>query len=264
MRLASPPEPPRLRRRYTLAMAEPRLQKVLARAGVASRRKSEDLIAAGRVTVDGNIAGIGDTVAPHAVIRVDGRVVERRVRHRTFALHKPAGVVTTADDERGRTTVLDLLPPVPGLHPVGRLDLDSEGLLLLTTDGELTLRLTHPRYEHEKEYRAWCAEGALPPDAIRRLQAGVELDDGPAAAVSARSVTGGALLVLHEGRNRQVRRMLAAVGFTVERLLRTRVADLLLGDLVAGEHRELTNEDLMRLGYTPAHADATRPDPAGK
>ena len=256
MRRAARREPPRPHRRYTRAMTEPRLQKVLARAGVASRRKSEELIAAGRVTVDGRVATIGDTVGPDAVIHVDGRVVERRERHRTFALHKPPGVVTTADDELGRATVLELLPAVPGLHPVGRLDRDSEGLLVFTTDGELTLRLTHPRYEHEKEYRAWCSEGTLSADAIRRLEAGVELADGLAAAVTARSVTGGAMLVLHEGRNRQVRRMLAAVGFTVDRLLRTRIASLLLGDLAPGEHRELTSVDLARLGYTPAQADA--------
>ena len=234
-------------------MAEERVQKILARAGVASRRKSEELIAAGRVTVDGQVAELGSKAGPDADVRVDGRPIDRRERHRTFALHKPAGVVTTADDELGRATVMDLVPDVPGLHPVGRLDLDSEGLLLLTTDGQLTLQLTHPRYEHEKEYRVWCAEGQLSNAAVRNLLAGVGLEDGPARAVAARPLNGGALLVLREGRNRQVRRMVEAVGSTVERLLRTRIGGLRLGDLEPGEHRELGDGDLAALGYTPGH-----------
>ena len=231
-------------------MAGDRLQKVLARAGVASRRKAEALIEAGRVTVDGRVAQLGETVTGGERIEVDGEPIERRDVHRTFALHKPAGVVTTASDEHGRPTVMDLVPDVAGLHPVGRLDLDSEGLLLLTTDGQLTLRLTHPRYEHDKEYRIWCAEGTVSGGDIARLRSGVALDDGPARATDARPATGGALVVLQEGRNRQVRRMFAALGYTVERLLRTRIAGLLLGDLAAGLWRELTAEDLEKLGYT--------------
>lgn len=237
-----------------------RLQKVLARAGVASRRKSEELIEAGRVTVDGRVAELGATVSGGERIEVDGVVVQRREEHRTFALHKPPGVVTTASDRHGRPTVLDLVPNVPGLHPVGRLDLDSEGLLLLTTDGELTLRLTHPRYEHEKEYRVWCAEGTVGERDARRLVEGVELEDGFAAADRAKPLSGGALLVLHEGRNRQVRRMLEAVGYAVERLLRTRIDGLLLGDLEPGSWRELTAGDLAKLRYTRGRAsDDSRP-----
>lgn len=236
-------------------MSEQRLQKVMARSGVASRRKSEELIVAGRVTVDGETAELGQKVGANGDIRVDGRPVVRRERHRTFALNKPRGYVTTVDDDRGRPTVMDLAPDIPGLHPVGRLDLDSEGLLLLTTDGDLTLQLTHPRYEHAKEYRVWCAEGTLAVDAARALERGVVLEDGPAAADSAEPSTGGVLIVLHEGRNRQVRRMLAAVGYTVVRLVRTRIAELRLGDLPAGEIRELAEADMTRLGYTYAGAD---------
>lgn len=236
--------------RYTFGMSVDRLQKVLARAGIASRRKSEELISAGRVTVDGRVATLGDTVSGHERIVVDGQVVEPRERHRTFALHKPPGVVTTASDERGRPTVMDFVPDVPGLHPVGRLDMDSEGLLLLSTDGELTLRLTHPRYEHEKEYRVWCAQGRVDERDVQRWLEGVELDDGPARALEARPLTGGALVVLHEGRNRQVRRMLEARGYTVERLLRTRIGGWKLGDLEPGAWHELTAEDLVTLGYT--------------
>ena len=239
------------------APTEPeRLQRFLARAGIASRRKAEDLITAGRVSVDGVVAVLGQKVAPGQRVRLDGALVIGRTEHRTFALHKPAGVVTTAADERGRRTVLDLLPAVPGLHPVGRLDLDSEGLLLLTTDGALTDRLTHPRYGHAKTYRVWCEGGALPRAACRRLEAGVELDDGPARALRARPAPGGAVVELGDGRKRQVRRMFDAVGHPVQRLLRTHVGGLALGDLPVGGHRELGPEDLRRLGYTPGNDDA--------
>jgi 23S rRNA pseudouridine2605 synthase len=229
-----------------------RLQRYLARAGVASRRKAEVLIVAGRVKVDGETAHLGQSVGPGALVTLDGAPVAPVAGHRTFALHKPAGVVVTSADERGRRTVLDLLPPLPGLHPVGRLDRDSEGLLLLTTDGALTQRLTHPRYGHAKTYRVWCSDGALPRPACRALEAGVELDDGPARALRARPAPGGAVVVLGDGRKRQLRRMLAVVGHPVERLLRTHVGALALGDLAVGAWRELTASDLTRLGYTPS------------
>lgn len=228
-----------------------RIQKVLARAGIASRRAAEALIEAGRVTVGGRRARLGDRVAPTDDLRVDGRPVAAPAAHRTFALHKPAGVVTSAADERGRRTVFALLPDVPGLHPVGRLDLDSEGLLLLTTDGDLTLQLTHPRYGHAKTYRVWCVGGCPSPEALQRLRDGVLLDDGWARAEAVRSLPGGAQLVLREGRKRQVRRMLEAVGAPVERLLRTRVGALALGDLAPGAWRELTADEVERLRYTP-------------
>lgn len=223
---------------------------MLARAGVASRRGAEALIEAGRVTIGGRRAVLGDRVAAGDELRVDGRIVERAAEHRTFALHKPRGVVTSAADERGRTTVLDLLPAVAGLHPVGRLDLDSEGLLLLTTDGELTLRLTHPRYGHGKTYRVWCVGGTPDAVALARLRDGVLLDDGWARADGVRPVAGGAVVVLREGRKRQVRRMFAAVGAQVERLVRTRVGAIALGDLPAGTWRELGAEEVERLRYT--------------
>lgn len=234
-----------------------RLQKVLARAGAApSRRKAEAMIEAGRVTVDGRVAELGVRVPPGAEVRLDGRPVAPRDGRTVLLLHKPAGVVTTAHDPHGRTTVMDLVPDLPGLHPVGRLDLDSEGLLLLTDDGDLTLRLTHPRFEHLKRYRAWCAGGTVDGAALARLRLGVELDDGPARADRARAAQGGCLIDLHEGRNRQVRRMLDAVGYPVARLLRTRVAGVELGDLAPGSWREASDAELAELGYD---SEASRP-----
>lgn len=221
-----------------------RLQKRLARAGVASRRAAETMIPAGRVTVNGQPATLGQSVTDADDIRVDGRLIESdAVQKRTFALYKPRGYVTTAADEFGRKNVLDAMPPIPGLHPVGRLDRDSEGLLLLTTDGDLTLTLTHPRYGHEKAYRAWT-EGQPSADTLEALLDGVKLEDGLARAVSASPAAGGAFVVLGEGRKRQVRRMLEAVGHPVTRLMRYRVGGLWLGDLDVGEYRELAARDL--------------------
>ncbi len=222
-------------------MAE-RLQKFLSRAGVASRRKAEALIAAGAVTVNGVRAELGQSVTQEDDVRVSG--VRAAVQeHVTFLLYKPAGVLSSVSDDRGRETVIDLLPPVPGLHPVGRLDLESEGLLLVTNDGDLTLRLTHPRYGHEKSYRVWC-DAPLSRTDLQRLKNGVELDDGPAKAASVRAVPGGCKITLREGRNRQVRRMLAALGRSVTRLLRTRVAHLTLAGLEPGAYRQLTEAEL--------------------
>lgn len=228
-----------------------RLQKVLSQAGIASRRKAEALILEGRVQVNGQTAQLGMKVAQDDTVTVDGQPISRQTPRVTYMLHKPAGYVTTVSDEHGRPTVMDLVPEVAGLHPVGRLDLDSEGLLLLTTDGELTLQLTHPRYEHPKEYRVWCLEGTLTPDALTSLRQGVALEDGPAQAALARAAAGGCVLVIHDGRNHQVKRMLMAVGYTVTRLLRTRVSELALGDLPAGAYRELTQNDYARLPITP-------------
>jgi 23S rRNA pseudouridine2605 synthase len=224
-----------------------RLQKLLSRAGVASRRKAEDLIRAGRVSVNGRVATLGQRARPDDDIRLDGQRVRLRREHVTFLLNKPAGVVSTARDDRGRRTVLDLLPRLPGLHPVGRLDMDSEGLLLVTTDGDLTLHLTHPRYGHEKEYRLWCEQGTVAPPALAALASGVELEDGPARAAIASAAEGGCVLVLTEGRNRQARRMLEAVGYRVTRLVRIRQGPLRLGDLKPGHHRRLTERELARL-----------------
>lgn len=219
-----------------------RLQKVLARAGVASRRAAEELITAGRVAVNGVPAGLGVRVQPGDRVTVDGEPVAAPTPHVTYMLHKPAGFVTTAQDELGRRTVLDAMPPVPGLHPVGRLDKDSEGLLILTTDGDLTLRLTHPRFEHEKVYRVWCfpEPGEQELAALRR---GVELEEGFARA-EVEPAPGGALALLREGRKRQVRRMFAEVGCPVDRLLRYRVGGLWLGDLGPGEFVQLGEREL--------------------
>lgn len=232
---------------------EERLQKFLSRAGVASRRKAEELITSGKVKVNGKRAELGMKVGPGDEVRVNGKVVAQHFDIVTFALYKPMNVMSTVKDDRGRPTVLDFVPKVPGLHPVGRLDRESEGLLLVSNDGELTLRLTHPRYGHLKEYRVWCKEGALNPEALAKLMGGVVLSDGPAKAAKALYAPGGAKIVLAEGRNRQVRRMLGATGYTVERLVRTRIGKLGLGDLQPGEYRELGPSDFEKLGYTPSY-----------
>ncbi|MBZ9750678.1 pseudouridine synthase [Deinococcus sp. HMF7620] len=224
-----------------------RLHKRLARAGVASRRAAEAMISAGRVTVNGEVAGLGRTVTDADDVRVDGTLVLLDAAPKvTYMLYKPRGYVTTARDEYGRKNVLDAMPAVPGLHPVGRLDRDSEGLLILTTDGDLTLTLTHPRYGHEKAYRAWT-EGPHDPtqdDLDQLLDGSLTLEDGPATARHARPARGGAFVVLGEGRNRQVRRMLEGIGHPVTRLLRYRVGGLWLGNLEVGEYRQLEARDL--------------------
>jgi 23S rRNA pseudouridine2605 synthase len=239
-----------------------RLQKVLAGVGLGSRRVCEELIADGRVTVDGRIAELGTRVDPHsAVIHVDGdRVVVRSDLH-YLALNKPRGVHSTMHDDRGRPTVGELVEAYAaeagieagGLFHVGRLDADTEGLLLLTNDGDLAHRLMHPSYETAKTYLA-TVPGPVGRDVGRRLERGVQLDDGPAAADSFRVVqTQGdqALveLVLHEGRNRIVRRMLDAVGHPVIRLVRTRVGPVRLGNQRAGTVRALTRSELAELHH---------------
>ena len=225
-------------------MQAERIQKLLASAGVASRRKAEELIRAGRVTVNGRTARLGESARPDAELKVDGKPVSQPVGHVTYLLNKPPGILSSVSDNRGRKTVVSLVPPASGLHPVGRLDLESEGLLLLTNDGDLTLRLTHPRYEKEKEYRVWTREGALNETALRKLREGGEREDGAARVVSAARAPGGARLVIREGRKRQVRRMLKAVGHEVERLQRLRVGSLRLGDLQTGEWRKLSGAEL--------------------
>ena len=226
-------------------MAE-RLQKVLARAGVASRRAAEELIKAGRVSVNGVVATLGMSVEATDDLRLDGQPVAGRPEAVTYALYKPRGFVTTAKDERGRPTVLSAMPKVPGLHPVGRLDYDSEGLLLLSTDGELTLTLTHPRYGHEKVYRAWT-QGDPDEAALERLRQGVELEDGFTAPAGVEWAPGGVYVTIREGKNRQVRRMLHAVGHPVTRLVRVRVGGAWLGDLQPGEFRTLAESELSAL-----------------
>ena len=225
-----------------------RLQKVLARVGIGSRRVCEDLIAEGRVLVDGETAVLGRRVDPEtALIEVDGAPVGVRPDLVHYVLNKPAGVVTTADDPQGRPPVVGLVPNEPRVFPVGRLDVDTEGLLLLTNDGELAHRLTHPSYGVEKEYVAEV-EGLPTRAVLRRLRAGVELDDGPTAPARATLVDPSVLrLTIHEGRNRQVRRMCEAVGHSVVRLVRTRIGPLADRSLAPGAWRKLTGDEVRSL-----------------
>jgi 23S rRNA pseudouridine2605 synthase len=217
-----------------------RLQKVLARAGIGSRRVCEELIADGKVMVNGAVARLGRRVDPDSdVVTVDGVPVAVRDDLVYYLLNKPVGVVSTAHDPEGRPTVTDLVPPEPRVYPVGRLDVDSEGLILLTNDGDLTYRLTHPRFGVEKEYLVQV-EGEPRQAAIRRLREGVELDDGLTAPAKVADLGGGTLrITIHEGRNRQVRRMGEAVGHPVVRLVRTRIGPLRTGTVRPGDWRPL-------------------------
>jgi 23S rRNA pseudouridine2605 synthase len=228
-----------------------RLQKVLAAAGVGSRRHCEELIGEGRVEVDGEIVRrYGARVDPeHQIIRVDGRRIAASEKLVYVALNKPAGVLTTMSDSRGRPTIADLLGDrAQRLFHVGRLDYDTEGLMLLMNDGELAHRLAHPRYGVLKTYLA-DVPGPLPRDLGRRLMTGIELDDGVAAADGFRVVerAGSRALVeitLHEGRKHIVRRMLSAVGHPVSRLVRTQVGPVALGSLRPGATRRLTTKEI--------------------
>ncbi|WP_105317448.1 pseudouridine synthase [Thermus tenuipuniceus] len=224
-----------------------RLQAFLARAGVGSRRKAEELIRQGRVRVNGRVAVLGQKVNPGDVVEVDGKPVEPPRERIVLALHKPRGYTTTRHDPHAQKTVFDLLPNIPGLHPIGRLDRDSEGLLLLTNDGHLTLRLTHPRYGIKKAYRVYTERGTLPLAICQRLLEGVDLEDGPARALACRPAPGGALLTLAEGRKREVRRMLKAVGYPVTRLIRLQVGPIRLGHLPPGKWRQLSPREVEAL-----------------
>ena len=262
-------------------MPAERLQKLLSRAGIASRRQAEAWIAAGRVTVNGVPARLGDKADPDRdVIAVDGRPLAdlpaRLARKRYVMLHKPRGVVTTLRDPQGRPCVGDLCrrAGLTGLHPVGRLDYDSEGLLLLTDDGELTFALTHPRHQVDKVYHV-LVRGDLAEERLRRLESGLLLEDGPARAASARILRrrpggGWVEIVLREGRKRQVRRMCRAVGWEVRRLVRVAIGPLRLGRLAPGRWRHLRPGEVAALRRAagldepaPAGARATRPRPAG-
>jgi len=223
-----------------------RLNAFLARAGVASRRRADELIRAGRVRVNGAPGELSTVVGRHDVVEVDGaRVQRQRLAH--VLLHKPAGVVTTARDPQGRRTVVDLVPEEPRVVPVGRLDVDTTGALLLTNDGDLAHRLAHPRYGVSKVYEAEV-EGTPSPEALARLRGGVELDDGLTAHAGARRLGAGRIeLTLHEGRKHQVKRMCEAVGHPVRQLHRSRYAGLDLAGLGAGESRELTTDEVAAL-----------------
>jgi len=217
-----------------------RLQKVLARAGVGSRRACEELIAAGRVTVNGQPAELGRRIDPQAdEVEVDGALVAVAEGLVHYLLNKPAGVVSTASDPQGRATVVALVPASPRVYPVGRLDVDTEGLIVLTNDGPLTQRLTHPRFGVEKEYVAEVS-GRPSPGALRTLRKGVKLEDGLTAPARV-SMLGPTMLriTIHEGRNRQVRRMCDAVGHPVLRLVRTRIGPVVDRTLGPGQWRHL-------------------------
>ena len=234
-----------------------RLQKVLARVGIGSRRHNEELIAAGRVTVNGTVAQLGRRVdEANDEVAVDGVPIGIAPGLVYYLLNKPRGCVTTADDPEGRPIVLDLVPAEPRVFPVGRLDFDTEGLLVLTNDGPLTHRLTHPSFGVEKEYLAHV-EGEPSRGAIRQLRDGVELDDGITEPAKVSLVSPSLVkLVIHEGRNRQVRRMCEAVGHPVIRLVRSRIAQLRDPALAPGQWRALRTDEVRGLEKATA---ATRP-----
>jgi 23S rRNA pseudouridine2605 synthase len=229
-----------------------RLQKVLARAGMGSRRACEALIAEGRVTVDGEVAVLGRRVEVEvARIEIDGVPVPVAADLVSYLLNKPPGVVTTLSDPQGRPTVVSLVPSEPRVFPVGRLDYDSEGLLVLTNDGELTQLLTHPSHGVPKAYLAEVV-GVPTAGELRALREGVELDDGPTAparvAIVGTQPSGAALeLVIHEGRNRQVRRMCEAIGHPVNRLVRTRIGPISDARLAPGAWRVLRADEVRAL-----------------
>lgn len=245
-----------------------RLQKILSSAGVASRRASEHLISEGRVTVNGTVVReLGSKADPAADdIRVDGRRIRTQVTHRYLLLYKPRGYVTTRSDPEGRPTVIDLLGHKAGyIYPVGRLDYDSEGLLLMTTDGDLAERLMHPRHEVERVYEAIVA-GRPDDAALEKLRRGIFIDGGRTAPAEVRrgstvksgSVTTKLTISLREGRNRQVRKMCQAIGHPVRSLTRVRMGQLTLGRLRPGEWRELAASEVAALKGAGAPA-ARRP-----
>lgn len=250
-----------------------RLQKILARTGFGSRRAAEELIAAGRVTVDGEVARLGQRVDPdRARVEVDGVPVAVRDDVVYYLLNKPRRVVTTASDPEGRRVVVELVPDEPRVFPIGRLDYDTEGLLVLTNDGVLAQLVTHPRHEVEKAYLAEV-EGVPSRATLRALREGLTLDDGPTAAtevslVQNRGESAALEIVVREGRNRLVRRMCEAVGHPVRRLVRTRIGPITDRRLAPGEWRPLRPREVRALyaaasggstGGTPPKPD-TKPD----
>ena len=227
--------------------APARAQKLLSERGVASRRHAEELIAAGRVTSRGRRVAIGEKLAPDAPLEVDGARAATAVAHRYVLLNKPTGTLSTARDERGRPTVVSLVGARERLYPVGRLDSDSEGLLLLTNDGAWAERVLHPRYGHEREYEV-DVEPEPTAEQLSALRRGVQLEEGVAKLHGLRLAAPGRLqLVLRTGWKRQVRRMCAAVGLRVTRLRRVRMGPLTLGSLPTGKWRELTKREVAAL-----------------
>jgi len=233
-----------------------RLQKVLARIGYGSRRVCEDIISAGRVTVNGEIAELGRRVDEELdAVCVDGAPVGIRPDVVYYLLNKPRGVVTTAEDTHGRQTVLDLVPASPRVFPVGRLDMDTEGLLIITNDGDLAHLVTHPSKGVEKEYLAevQCGSEGVSNSAIRRLRDGVELEDGLTSPATVSQPESGVLrITIHEGRNRQIRRMCDAVGYPVSRLVRVRIGPIRDQRTPPGKFRLLTPHEVITLRNTAA------------
>jgi 23S rRNA pseudouridine2605 synthase len=243
-----------------------RLNRFLARRGVASRRGADELIADGRVTINGKLSRLGAVVDPSTDrVSVDGRRIPARAVSVTIVLNKPAGVVTTRSDPYQRRTVMDLIEPVPGLVPVGRLDADSRGLLVLTTDGDLAHAVSHPRHGVTKRYLA-TLDRAISAERLEQLTAGVDLEDGPARAIAARPSGSDSVVevVMAEGRKRELRRLFAAIGYEVRDLVRVAVGPLELGALAEGEARPLRPAELSSLRVAaglaaPVHTAARRP-----
>jgi 23S rRNA pseudouridine2605 synthase len=258
------PEPPlweqMAQRSAELPQGE-RLQKVLAATGYGSRRVCEDLIAAGRVTVNGEVAVLGRRVdASSDLVAVDGAPIGVRPDLVYYLLNKPIGVVTTARDTHRRPTVVELVPREPRVFSVGRLDVDTEGLLLLTNDGDLANRIAHPSHGVEKEYLVEVSGGLVSAGAIRSLREGVALEDGMTAPAKVSQPDPGVLrIAIHEGRNRQIRRMCEAVGHRVIRLVRTRIGPITDRSLQPGTWRELTTDEWRALTESVAGA-APPPD----
>lgn len=229
-----------------------RVQKLIASAGLMSRRKAEEVIAQGRVRIGDRVAVLGDRADVDVdSVTLDGVPLPINPEVETHLLYKPVGVVSTADDPQGRPTVVDLVPSEHRLYPVGRLDLDSEGLILVSNDGELTNVVTHPRYGITKKYMA-LVRGKPDQKSLRLLTTGVELDDGPAKAESAKLVEGHGdeamvEIVMLEGRNREVRRMFDAIGYPVTRLVRTAIGTVTDQQLGSGESRRLSASEIHRL-----------------
>jgi 23S rRNA pseudouridine2605 synthase len=249
-------------------MARERLQKVLAHAGHGSRRTAEEMIAQGRVTLNGKTATLGDKADPLVdTIALDGERIHTNTDLVYLLLNKPLGCVTTANDPEGRPTVLDLVPPTPRVFPIGRLDQDTSGLLLLTNDGELAHRVAHPSFGIEKTYMVQVL-GPVSKRVLKQLRDGVMLDDGPAKAVrvkvkvadQSRSLIE---LVMNEGRKREVRRMIEAVGLQLEALVRTRVGPIHLGEIKPSKVRPLNGKEVREL-YAAVGMDGTPDDPGAR
>lgn len=227
-------------------LVETRLNKFLAQAGVVSRRKADDLIASGHVTVNGRVVGLGVKVSEADVVEIDGRVVGEREEQVYIALHKPVGFITSVDPRR-KDTVRHLVDVPERVFPVGRLDVASSGLLLMTNDGGLSERITHPRYDHEKEYEV-KVDRPMTDEFLDAMAAGVNLEDGKTKTARVETLGPDQFsIVLTEGRNRQIRRMCEALGWEVLKLKRVRVMNIRLGKLKSGTWRFLTREEIKKL-----------------